>query len=188
MFKNLNFQEILYLAYIILIIVGVISESIFYGVLGVHYLEYTSILDALISPFSLITSDLRVFLIVVALMVFYYLYMVKFLPWVFKKTNKEKSLKDVQNKRTLYFALLMAFIILFPSMRIGMSISYKNRLEEKTFKNDYSLVFKSGEVLNVKKIGQNTSYIFYVQDGDNVVTATPILDNIKQIKRIPKKD
>ena len=65
MFKDLNFQEILSLVYVLLIIVGVISESIFYGVLGVHYLEFTSILDALISPFSLITSDLRVFLVIV---------------------------------------------------------------------------------------------------------------------------
>ena len=188
MFKNLNFQEILSLAYVLLIIVGVISESIFYGVLGVHYLEYTSILDALISPFSLITSDLRVFLVIVVLMIFYYLYMVKFLPWIFKKANKEKSLEEIQNKKTLYFALILAFVILFPSMRIGMAISYKNRLEEKTFKYDHSLVFKDGDVLNVKKIGQNTSYIFYVQEDDNVVTVTPILDNIKQIKRIPKED
>lgn len=188
MFKNLNFQEVLSLAYVILVVIGVISESIFYGVLGVHYLEYTSILDALISPFSLITSDLTVFLIVILMMLLYYLYMTKFLPWVFKKTNKTKSLESIKNKKTLYLALLLALIIIFPSMRIGMSVSYKERLKEKTFKNDHSLVFKSGEVLNVKKIGQNTSYIFYVQENDTEVTVTPILDNIKQIKRIPKKD
>lgn len=188
MFKNLNLQEILSLAYLILVVIGVISESIFYGVLGVHYLEYTSILDALISPFSLITSDLRVFLIVAFMMVLYYLYMTKFLPWVFKKTNKMDSLESIQSKKTLYGALLIALIIIFPSMRVGMSISYKEKLEDKKFRNDHMLVFKSGEVLNVKKIGQNTSYIFYVQENDTEITVTPVLDQIKQIKRIPKKD
>ncbi|AUC14566.1 hypothetical protein BTO06_05130 [Tenacibaculum sp. SZ-18] len=188
MFKNLNLQEILSLAYIILVVIGVISESIFYGVLGVHYLEYTSILDALISPFSLITSDLRVFIIVVLVMLFYYLYIRMFLPWIFKKTKKTKSLESIKSKKTLYFALLLALLVIFPSMRIGMSVSYKQKLKDKKFKNDHTLVFKSGEVLNVKKIGQNTSYIFYVQEDDTELTVTPVLDQIKQIKRIPKKD
>lgn len=188
MFEKLNFQEVLSLAYVVLVIVGIISESIFYGVLGVHYIEYTSILDALISPFSLITSNLKVFLLVVALMVFYYFYMVKFLPWMFKKTNKKEALEKIQNKKTLYGAMLFTMLIIFPSIRIGMCIKYHERLEKGTFKNDYTIIFKSNEEINVKKIGQNTSYIFYVQEGEKVVTVTPILDNIKQIKRIPKEE
>ncbi|CAL2103212.1 conserved membrane protein of unknown function [Tenacibaculum sp. 190130A14a] len=188
MFEKLNFQEILSLAYVVLVVVGIISESIFYGVLGIHYIEYTSILDALISPFSLITSNLKVFILVVVLMIFYYFYMVKFLPWIFKKTNKKEALEKIQNKRTLYSAMLFTMLIIFPSIRIGMSISYSKRLKNKTFKNNCILVFKNDTSMRVKKVGQNTSYIFYVQNGDTVVTVSPIADNIKQIKRIPKEE
>ncbi len=188
MFKNLNFQEFLSLAYVILVIVGIISESIFYGVLGIQYIQHTSILDALLSPFTLITSDLRIFLIVTVIIFCFYLYIAKLLPWIFKKLNKPKPMEEVKSKKVLYPAMIFATLILFPSMRIGMAISYSEKLESNSFKNDIIICFKNDEKIKVKKIGQNSSYIFYVQEGEKVVTVTPISDNIKQIKSIPKHD
>lgn len=187
MFKNLNLQEVLSLSYILLIVVGVLNESLFYGILGVNYLEYTSILDALISPFSLLTSDLRLLLIIVGMMLVMYLYLTKFLPWILKKIKKSHASQGIKSKKTLYILMLLVLIIYFPSMRIGMSVKLKEKLKAKTLQSDHILIFKTGEVLKVKKIGQNTSYIFYVQEADTEISVTPILENLKQIKRIPKK-
>lgn len=36
-----------------------------------------------------------------------------------------------------------------------------------------------------EKLGQNSAYFFYFIPGEKVITATPIADNLKQIKKIP---
>ena len=36
-----------------------------------------------------------------------------------------------------------------------------------------------------EKLGQNSAYFFYFNPGEKVITATPIADNLKQIKKIP---
>jgi hypothetical protein len=43
--------------------------------------------------------------------------------------------------------------------------------------------FRDGSEEYVMLIGQNTQYVFYVSEGNNDITVSPILTNIKRIVR-----
>jgi len=82
--------------------------------------------------------------------------------------------------------MMFIFFLLFVSMRTGMGIGTKQKLSEKEIIPDYSLIFKDNTRLDVKKVGQNSAYFFYFIPGEKVITATPIADNLKQIKVLKK--
>jgi hypothetical protein len=72
-------------------------------------------------------------------------------------------------------------------MRFGIAIKTKKLIDEGKIKANYTLIFKDNEEIRVRKIGQNSNYFFYLQEGEKIITVTPIVDNIKQIKRIKKE-
>lgn len=72
-------------------------------------------------------------------------------------------------------------------MRTGMGIGMKQKLTKKEIIPNYTLIFKDNTRLDVKKVGQNSAYFFYFIPGEKVITATPIADNLKQIKVLEKK-
>lgn len=201
MFKNLSLQEYLSLGYLFLVVLGVIIESVFYGLFGLPYLQYTSILDILISPISLL-ADNWILLIAFISFLLLFLYFFKKSPFIHEKNKHKKWYKKLYNVEKLdekyneqsnnpnSILLLMLYIIfaILIGFRVGMGGKYKNLLKNGSFKSNYTLTFKNDKQINVKKIGQNSLFIFYVEEGEKVVTATPILENIKQIKRIQKDE
>ena len=78
---KLGLQDYFYIGYLYLIILGIVSDSIFYGIFGVSYLNYTTILDALISPISLLTNNWFISLFLGIMFWLMYLYFTK---WMFK--------------------------------------------------------------------------------------------------------
>jgi len=42
--------------------------------------------------------------------------------------------------------------------------------------------------VEVKLIGSNSQYIFYVLENDNEVSISPIQGNVKTIKKLPKEE
>ncbi len=199
--KELSLQEYFYIGYLFLIVLGIVSDAIFYAVLDVSYLNYITILDALISPISLLSNNWMMSLILLALFILMYFHITRFSPWLYLKlrdkrwyqkvTNIEKAdkrYKALKEKKNIVFGMMLLFFFLFVSMRTGMAIGTKNKLSTKEIKPNYTLVFKDDSKLDVRKIGQNSAYYFYVVPGEKLVTVTPILDNLKQIKRIKKLD
>ncbi|MDV7187273.1 hypothetical protein R3X25_08280 [Lutibacter sp. TH_r2] len=197
---KLELQEYFYIIYLYLIILGIVSDAIFYGIFGISYLNYTTILDALMSPLSLLINNwyLSIFLGVMFWLMHMYFskWMFKFYAylrvkkWYQKIYNIEKLDKKYEKlgqKKNLLTGLMFIFFLLFVSMRIGMGIGTKQKLMEKEIIPNYSLFFKDNTRLDVKKIGQNSAYFFYVIPGEKVITVTPISDNIKQIKVLKKK-
>ncbi|MFY0629501.1 MAG: hypothetical protein JXR05_03910 [Flavobacteriaceae bacterium] len=197
--KEISVQEFLSIAYVYLLILGILSDALFYGILGVSYLSFTTILDALISPISLLTNSWKLSLFLGGMFTLMYLYITKLTPYMFHKykerkwyrkiTNIEKTekrLESLKNKKNLLIGMAFLFFLFYLSMRLGMGIGMKSKIESADHKVDYTLVFKDNKSLNVKKIGQNSIYFFYVKKDETIVTATPILDNIKEIKRIKK--
>ncbi len=201
MFKNLGLQEYFYIGYIYLIILGIISDAIFYGILGVPYLNYTTILDALISPISLLTNNWKLTLFLALVFIFMYYYITR---WSFKlykifKVKKwyqkiynieklDKIYKDIEEKKNLVQAMLLMFFIMFIAMRLGMGLGIRNKIQTKEVIPNYTITFKDDSVKEIKLIDQNSSYVFYVEKDDKIIAITPIVDNLKQIKRIPKKE
>jgi len=197
---KLGLQDYFYIGYLYLIILGVVSDAIFYGIFGVSYLNYTTILDALISPISLLTNNWFISLFLAFMFWLMHMYFTKWMfkfyaylrvkKWYQKIYNIEKWDKKYEKlgqKKNALPGMMFIFFLLFISMRTGMGVGTKQKLNDKKIIPNYSLIFKDNTQLDVKKVGQNSAYFFYFIPGEKVVTVTPILDNIKQIKVIKKK-
>ena len=198
--EKLGLQDYFYIGYLYLIILGIVSDAIFYGIFGVSYLNYTTILDALISPISLLTNNWHISLILTIMFWLMYMY---FNNWMFKlyayfREKKwyqkiyniekwDKKYEILAKKENKLTGLMFIFFLLFVSMRTGMALGTKSRISEKEIIPNYTLVFKDNTKLDVKKVGQNSAYFFYFIPGEKVITATPITDNLKQIKVLKKK-
>ncbi|WP_298763745.1 hypothetical protein [uncultured Polaribacter sp.] len=198
--KKLDLQDLFYIAYLYLIILGIVSDAIFYGIFGISYLNYTTILDALISPISLLINN---WVLAVALGIMFtllYVYLTKWAPKLYKKLRVKKWYQKLyniekydkryaalENKKNLLPGLMFLFFLLFVSMRTGLGLGLKHKYQEKEIVPNYTLIFKNNERLDVRKVGQNSAYFFYFIPGEKVITATPIADNLKQIKVLQKK-
>ncbi len=198
--EKLSLQEYFYIAYIYLIILGIVSDALFYGILKVSYLNYITILDALISPISLLTNNWKISIFLIVFLGLVYVYFTKLMPKLYQKLRVkkwyakindikkwDKRFEQMDRKGGVIKAMALMFFIMFVSMRLGMGLGTKHRINTKEVIPNYTLVFKDNSTLDVKKIGQNSMYFFYFIPGETEVTVTPISDNLKQIKRIPKK-
>lgn len=200
MFKNLSLQERFYVGYIYLILLGVVNDAFFYGMIGVSYLNYVTILDALVSPINLVTDNWRLPLTLILVCVFIYFYLTKLMPLFHKKNKDKKWYKKISNekadevydslekKKNIIGVLMVYFFIFFVSISIGRGASLKNKIKDKKLKENMSLIFKDGSKSDVIRIGQNSSYIFYIENGETQITITPLSENIKKIKRIPQAE
>ena len=198
--KNLGLQDYFYIGYLYLIILGIVSDAIFYGIFGVSYLNYTTILDALISPISLLTNNWKISLFLGFMFWLMYLYFTKWMfklyaylrvkKWYQKIYNIEKwdkKYEELAKKKSIIPGMMFIFFLLFVSMRTGMGIGMKQKYNSKEIIPNYTLVFKDNTKLDVRKVGQNSAYFFYFIPGEKVITATPITDNLKQIKVLEKE-
>jgi hypothetical protein len=199
--ENFGLQDYFYIGYVYLIILGIVSDAIFYGIFGVSYLNYTNILDALISPISLLANNWKIS-IFLALM--FWLMQMYFSKWMFKlyaffRVKKwcqkiynieklDKKYAELKKKKNNLQGLMFIFFLLFVSMRTGMGIGTKQKVNAEGVIPNYRLIFKDNTKLDVKKIGQNSAYFFYFIPGEKVITVTPIADNLKQIKVLKKKE
>jgi magnesium-transporting ATPase (P-type) len=198
--EKLGLQDYFYIGYLYLIILGIVSDAIFYGIFGVSYLNYTTILDALISPISLLTNN---WFISLFLSLMFWLMHMYFTKWMFKlyaylRVKKwyqkiyniekwDKKYDEMKKKKNLLQGMMFIFFLLFVSMRTGMGIGMKQKYNSKEIIPNYTLVFKDNTKLDVRKVGQNSAYFFYFIPGEKVITATPIADNLKQIKVLKKE-
>ena len=197
---KLGLQDYFYIGYLYLIILGIVSDAIFYGIFGVSYLNYTTILDALISPISLLTNNWKISLFLAFMFWLMYLYFTK---WMFKfyaylREKKwyqkiydiekwDKKYEELSRKKNIIPGMMFIFFLLFISMRTGMGIGMKYKYTNKEIIPNHTLIFKDNTRLDVRKIGQNSAYFFYFIPGEKVITATPITDNLKQIKLLENK-
>lgn len=198
---KLGLQDYFYIGYLYLIILGIVSDAIFYGIFGVSYLNYTTILDALISPISLLTNNWKITVFLGFMFWLMYLYFTKWMfkfykylrvkKWYQKVYNVDKWDKkyaELEKKENIIPGMMFIFFLLFISMRTGMGIGTKQKYNSKEIIPDYTLIFKDNTRLDVRKVGQNSAYFFYFIPGEKVITATPISDNLKQIKVLKKEE
>lgn len=193
-----NLQEYLSLGYVYLIILGIIDEVIYYNFFGVDILNYSSISDVLIAPINTLLSDIRIFVVVIVFMSLAYLSYIKLLPALYKKVKSkswyQKMVKDLDQadakfaamqRRTLL--LMMVYLsCMFLGLRIGYGYKMKERIETGDFKLNHTLTLNDNSSKQVRIIGQNSLYVFYVTKEQREVAIMPISGNIKEIRKSPK--
>lgn len=87
--------ELLPLGYVYLLLLGIASESIHFAMLGVNVIDYSNVLDVLLSPIALVTGDIEVLAVVVGvpLVLWPYLKLMRHLANK-KPTEKNKGLRE----------------------------------------------------------------------------------------------
>lgn len=194
-----NLQDYMSIGYVFLLILGVINQAIYYGFLGVNIFEYTSVLDVLLSPVAVISGHWIMpvaFLVLIPLMIGYF----KLMHWYYKKISKKEKYQSGKKKEKIDKILnsfnkeyafipfiLMMIICMFLGFGVGGGFKTKEKIQSLDYKYSHQLIFEDGEAKNVKIVGKNSLYVFYITKEENGVLISPIDGNIKTIKKLPKK-
>jgi hypothetical protein len=183
-----SFSDFLSIGYLYLLVLGVVSDSIFYGILGINIMSYSSVLDVLLSPVVHLTSGLvfPVFIIIIPAASYF------LLKW--KKKSAERNV--VAGKKPDIIATLplltlwagfSAWVIL--SAYIGLGLGGGNAVSKKLgasdFKPDRVIVFNDDTETPVKMVGNNSGYLFYIEKGKDFVTVSPV-NGVRKIQKTAK--
>lgn len=198
-FKNLGLQDYLYIGYAFLLVLGLFHETIYYKFLGVNILDFSSLLDVLICPVSVITGNLilGLALLFCALVLFI---VTKLLPKYYESLSKKEKYQSGKKKEKLDKAIesfksknatitLGVFYVfcLYVGLGIGRGIGTKRKLNQKKIKLTHELVFDDGEKQEIKMLGKNSLYVFYVTQEKREVVIAPIEGNIKKMSKLKKE-
>lgn len=200
--SNLGIQDYLSLGYVFLLILGVLHQTIYFKFLDINILEYSSVLDVLISPISVITSDLKLivgFVICIVFAIGYAKLLPKYYNWLSKKQKyqsgkKKEKLDKVRNslksnsKQFVLFMISLYIIGLFIGFGVGRGGKTKKRIEKGDIKITHQITFEDGQTQNIKMLGKNSLYVFFVTKNDKEITIAPIDGNIKLIKKLKKEE
>lgn len=194
-----NLQDYLSLGYVYLLVLGVFNQTIYYKFLNINILDYSSILDVLISPISIITGDLKIAIALVFAVLFGLLYKIilpRYYKWLVKKEkyksgkNKEKIEKSLagvkSNNFTIFIVGLMVFSV-FIGLGSGRGSKMKKKINNGEIELTHEIVFQDNTSKKVNIIGKNSLNVFYVLKGNKEITIIPIEGNIKSIEKLKKE-
>lgn len=183
------FSELLPLGYLYLLVLGLSSESIHYGMLGVNVLDYSDALDVLLSPIALMTDRLAVLAVVVGVPIFFVPYM-QFSRWLAHRrpTEKNRRIRERPLAESWLSACIAAMFFAFLGLGLGQGIKQREALLAGEMTPDTRLTFTDGAVVDADVVGINSGYVFYVLGGDTEVTISPIADNLRSLRALSDED
>jgi hypothetical protein len=179
-------QNLLPLGYLYLIVLGLLSETLFYYPLGINILSYSSITDVLISPISTMTANLIVFVTIVAIFVILFIMMQVLIKYsdtnwaqkIFWKSRISPGAgKQEKQKAALPgFALLVAYMLLsfFVGLGLGGGLMLSKRIRQNKYSYNYKLTLNSGKIEEVYMFDQNSAYYFYVTKENHNIRIAPV--------------
>ena len=183
--NKLNIQEYLSLGYIYLLLLGIATDAIYFGFLGISILDYSAISDVLLSPIKLLARNLLVCIILLVIITSLFL----FNKWQASKLKKKGESEAQQTDLTNKLLLTACVMVLFFFVGIGLGAGKKNgmMLSKGELKPDHQITFANGEVIEAKVVGRNSVYLFYVRPNEKQVIITPIEEHVFQLKKIEQK-
>ncbi|WP_338790502.1 hypothetical protein [Bernardetia sp. MNP-M8] len=197
--EKLTLQEYLSLGYIYLIVLGIISDVIYFRFLDVDILSYSDISDILLSPINILTNSLLLFSVFIVVIVFSYFYVTKFLPKFHQKyrlkkwynltgniEKADKGIDSIKENKGIPFIFMFVFCM-FIGLGVGRGQKISKRIQTQDIEANYSVTFTNDMVKELYVVGQNSSYLFYVLEGEKQVSISAINPNIKIIKKIDKE-
>lgn len=186
--KNIDkIQNLLPLGYLFLILLGIAKDSIFYYLLGINIIRYSSIMDILISPIAAVTSHPVFFITIAALFVFFYN-----LPQILIKNEDKKWIHKMfgmenenistlpENKKKEYYAnnsisfLSFFLLCLFLGYGVADGLFISNQIKNNTLQYNYTLNYNDEKSESVYLIGSNTAYYFYTTKGNPRIKIAPV--------------
>jgi hypothetical protein len=189
-------QEYLSLGYLFLIVLGLAESIVYYKFLNIPILDYSGLSDILVTPLSLLSGESKIILLILAAIGFGYLYMFGIFYLHDKSKNKEwyrRLVKDPEktdqkyarmkkNRSAQLLFLCWLIFCIFIGISAGRGIKHKKLLSEGRFEVSHRLTFSNDSTKQVRVLGQNSRYIFYVPERGKEITIVPISGNIKAIQ------
>lgn len=194
---NRGIQDYLSLGYLYLLVLGVVTDSIYYSFLNINILSYSTITDVLLSPIVYLTKSLSFPIFIFLIPAFCY-GMILFIQrrhqknrdkdWYRNKHNIEE-LDEKFSRSALMKGLLAITAMTIFSAYLGYGVGGGLKRQDQIIKTgdfttNHTLTFSDGEVKEVKLIGHNSQYMFYAEKDSMFVTVSPIQGNIKKIEKI----
>lgn len=178
-----EFQGIIGFGYIILIILGMIFESIYYGQFGINIFNYSGILDFLLVPFR------RPLVLGILIGVFIFMYLYFFVLYGFLKKKHPKFHKRFYSRFSEKDNLMKSKIIMLLAFYLLITISWafvtSKKDKEKLFEQKLNIRIeydtKGDKMIDGKMIGKNEINIFLL-DNKNEVLIIPLNSNIIKIR------
>lgn len=186
-------QGILSIGYLYLILMGILNQTLYYNQLGIDILEYSTILDVLISPIAKIANKTSGTLFFLSLIIISF-----FLPSYLSK-HKDKAwfhssfkLPSYSDKEEVESSLLKKFLFLsalalfgfFIGSGVGGGYKVSNKIAANEIEYNDNLTLMSGETYPVAILGKNSAYLFYLTKESKTVKVTPISGTVKSIEEI----
>lgn len=191
-------QTLLPIGYLLLVVLGIIKESVFFYQIGINILKYSSIMDILISPLATLTLHPIVLAAVISLFVFHF-YLPTLLSkyrhknWVQKAFELKKDgvlLSEEEQKKQFNYISIKSLVIVLLSFFLGFGIGgghdISKKIKENKLKYNYKLNYTTGESEDINIIGSNSVYYFYVAKGNKTVKIAPV-SAIKSIELTDNK-
>lgn len=183
---KLSVSEMLPLGYLYLLILGIVSDSIYYGLLGINIISFSSVLDVLLSPVVQLTDNIIVPIFIIAMPLFSYFYIILMgrLTKHFVKPGQKTIKIQVSMVDTWLFFTMFIIFSAFIGMGVGKGIATSKKMKAGSLSLKNKITFVNGESINVNVVGNNSSYIFYVIRGGKSVITSPIQNNIIKIEKL----
>lgn len=181
--KNIGIQEYLSFGYLYLLTLGIISDTIFYNLIGIKILNYSNISDILITPINLLTGNLILLILLIIIIGFSFFYTKILIP-KFQKLKLEQTEKLDTSTQSIILAAVL-FLCLFLGLGIGRGRKVNQLIIEGKVPFTKSITFNTYKTVEVAIIGQNTAFIFYVPKNGRSVVVSPI-SSVLQIQELKK--
>jgi hypothetical protein len=188
LFEDLRLQDYLTLGYLYLLALGILSTSVYYGLVGIEILSYSSLLDVLLTPLTTLESTPALALVmaciplaafVVARAIAYRLDRVAADPKRLAAMGEEAL--RLARHRLRVVPLLWVVCGVF-SGYVGFAVGAGSKLAaamaDARTQPDHELRFASGAVDSVRVVGTTTEFVFYIRPGATAVTVTPLKEHV----------
>ena len=186
-----SLQDYLSMGYLYLLALGIFREVIYYGFLDVNILSYSDVMDVLLSPLAFLSKDLKVSGMLIGFGIAIYF---------LSKYNHKKKQKETANStdenpppkpdfiKGTILLMALGFLAFFFGTGIGAGFKHAKKLKNGGFENTHRLIFSDTEEMNVRMIGSNSQFVFYVMEDEKQVSISPIEGNVKQIQKLESED
>jgi hypothetical protein len=185
LYASQGLQGIFTLAYLYIIVLGILGEALYYSQIDINILNYSSITDVLLSPISKLTSHFILVIIIVGLL------LTMFTISGLEQAQKEKFKRAVKFDGTpkSIDGVVMFFALFLFSFYIGLDFGFgyltSMKIKKKEIKYEDHVQMPGEEPKPSKIVGINSGFLFYLKEGETRVVISP-LGAVQSFDRKPK--
>jgi hypothetical protein len=183
-------QDLLALGYVYLLVLGVVSDSIYYGQVGVTIMRYSTVLDVLLSPIVHLTDNLLFPVVIVLIPVGGWMLIRGLDTWHRRRSDGHPVTLPLGLDLGRFWLALSGVVILSAYLGLGMGggRTTAEAIRSGGFLLDHEIEFADGERKRVRLLGSNSSFAFYLLPDAASVTVAPLQSNIRTLRRLTEEE